>query len=124
MKLKNANAFYNFLHGRSSELSVATLLRVCDAFPGTTLDQLVGRKRPESEIPAPAITEATISITAPEPAPPDGTRLLETGPMVSVALEDLSRSLQALRMTVDLVERDLARVAAALDPSVRRSSPA
>lgn len=40
---KNANAFYNFLNGRSSGLSTATLLRICDSFPGTMIDHLLGR---------------------------------------------------------------------------------
>jgi transcriptional regulator with XRE-family HTH domain len=40
--LKNANLLYNLLNGHSSSLSQETLARLCAAFPGTTLEALIG----------------------------------------------------------------------------------
>ena len=41
--LTNGNLFYNFRNGHSESLSADTLVRICSAFPGLTLDELVGR---------------------------------------------------------------------------------
>ena len=50
----SANAFYNFLNGWSADLSHRTLARLCDAFPGITLDALTGRRSGTASTAAPA----------------------------------------------------------------------
>ncbi len=71
--LTNANAFYNFLHGRSQGLSTATLLRICDNFPGTTLDHLLGRDnrggKPDSDF---GTSNGTRAVADPEPVSASG----------------------------------------------------
>jgi len=42
--LSTANAFYNFLHGRSDNLSLRMIEMILDFYPGTTFDELVGRQ--------------------------------------------------------------------------------
>lgn len=42
--MSNANAFYNLIHGRSAALSQQTLEQICNAIPGLTMDELVGRQ--------------------------------------------------------------------------------
>ena len=43
--LPSANAIYNFLHGRSAALSLATIEAILIAFPEFTFEELTGRPR-------------------------------------------------------------------------------
>lgn len=47
--LRTANPLYNFIHGHSAGLSHQTLEQICDAIPGLTLDELVGRVAPGAD---------------------------------------------------------------------------
>jgi transcriptional regulator with XRE-family HTH domain len=41
--MPTANALYNFTNGRTAGLSQQTLEQICNAIPGITIDELVGR---------------------------------------------------------------------------------
>ena len=101
----NGNLFYNFLAGRSHDLSHATLTRICDAFPGTTLDDLTGRRmpaRPASDDIGRVALLVTPASPPPETAGRDGGRrqqrlLAET----EAHLETLLQALQGLRRAAE-----------------------
>jgi len=102
--LNTGNAFYNFLRGRSSALSVNTLIRICDCFPGTTLDQLTGR-----DIPPTGGTSGRDSM------PFERVDSMKPPYVTSAApLADLGNSLRSLRLAIDDLEHDCRRVSAAM----------
>ena len=103
--LNNPNSLYNMLNGWSDDLSVRTMLKLCDAFPGLTLDQLAGRTAgPAEHVPAqydaPATAQPADATRAEAPAqpvlPPDG---------IAMALLDLLQAAATLRAAASDLER-------------------
>jgi hypothetical protein len=128
--LKNANLLYNLLNGHSSSLSQDTLARLCAAFPGITLEALIGgRAGPgtpatatgpvppqagadEAGTPAPpgtAVAAATTSASPRASVPP------RRDSAVGDPLHALSMSLHGLRGALMAVERMCRQACAALE---------
>lgn len=87
---KHGTLFYNFLNGQSHDLSHRTLARICDAFPGLTIDELTGRR-----------AASPVAATPASAVPPRDA----TGAAAAAHCAALRRSLRQLRAAVDQVER-------------------
>ena len=124
--LANGNLFYNFRNGHSESLSADTLVRICDAFPGLTIDELVGRTpwrgvrgrspaprhEPDLEAPGPAARQAA---SARGVRPKQRQALtVATSPTATPAAPNRAALLQAATATVDALGVSLGALRLAL----------
>jgi len=113
--LPNASSLYTMLNGWSGELSLRTMVQICDAFPGMTLDQLAGRQT------GPVAAAAALE-SAPSRAdlPPTGSGATVQRPAEQLhdsaimALLDLLHATAGLRAAADDVERRCHQLGAAI----------
>ena len=87
--MPTANALYNFTNGRTAGLSQQTLEQICNAVPGITIDELVGR------------TARRAGRHAGPQAVPTRSGQTAAYRAVALALDKLSGSLTALSIVLD-----------------------